>query len=289
MAAAEMLTSFVNRWECDELDHLNVQFYFSRFEESDRQFRHLTGLSESLVGARRVRHVRFLKELQAGDLLTVSSSIAFDGPHMLTVLHEMMNMETGDLVATAVDGYAPPSSAVKTLRTRFKDYQKSMPDDAAPQGLSASPFKSRPTLESLRSSGSRKTYLGTVMPRDVSVDGRVDDAYAVACFSQAAPQIWQQTALNATHLRNIDAGRAVLEMKLSWISPLKEGDMLVIESALTQVQNNSFVIRHHLYENRTHRLAAICDVVVAILHKPSRTIVPIEESIQRQMSSLIMS
>ena len=47
MSAVETLFSFVNRWECDENDHLNVQFYFSRFDEADRQFRLVTGLSDA--------------------------------------------------------------------------------------------------------------------------------------------------------------------------------------------------------------------------------------------------
>lgn len=50
MTIQATLFSFVNRWECDENDHLNVQFYFSRFEEADRQFRLMTGLSETVVG-----------------------------------------------------------------------------------------------------------------------------------------------------------------------------------------------------------------------------------------------
>src|SRR5690606_16110861 len=63
MPAFETLFSSVNRWECDENDHLNVQFYFTRFEEADRQFRLLSGLSDALVGSRRVRHVRYHCEL----------------------------------------------------------------------------------------------------------------------------------------------------------------------------------------------------------------------------------
>ncbi|MEP2436118.1 MAG: thioesterase family protein, partial [Roseibium sp.] len=104
MNAQDTLFSFVNRWECDENDHLNVQFYFSRFEEADRQFQLLSGLSDAVVGARRVRHVRYHKELRTGDLIAVKSFIAFDGPHMLTVVHELRNSGTGDLAATAIDG-----------------------------------------------------------------------------------------------------------------------------------------------------------------------------------------
>ena len=97
MTIAETLYSFVNRWECDENDHLNVQYYFSRFEEADRQFQLISGLNEALVGARRVRHVRYHKELRTGDLIVVRSAIAFDGPHMLTAVHEMYDVTTDTL------------------------------------------------------------------------------------------------------------------------------------------------------------------------------------------------
>lgn len=103
MASLETLLSFVNTWECDENDHLNVQFYFSKFEEADRQFRMLTGFSEALVGARRVRHVRYHAELVAASLITVKSYVAFDGPHMLSVVHEMIEGSTGEICATAID------------------------------------------------------------------------------------------------------------------------------------------------------------------------------------------
>ena len=79
----------VQRWECDENDHLNVQFYLARFEEADRQFRLLSGLSDALAGARRARHLRYHEELYSGDTLVMRSHVAFDGPYMLTVVHEL--------------------------------------------------------------------------------------------------------------------------------------------------------------------------------------------------------
>ncbi|MBO0345415.1 acyl-CoA thioesterase [Roseibium limicola] len=287
MSASETLHSFVNRWECDEVDHLNVQFYFARFEEADRQFRQITGLSEALIGARRVRHLRFHHELRSGDLLSIRTGIAFDGPHMLTVLHEMVNRETGEVCTTAIDGYDPQPTAVKTLRSRYKDHREDMPDHAAPRGLSATPVQTRVTLDELKKSGTRETFRGTVLPRHLSIDGRVDDAYAVGCFSEASPHIWQATSLTAARLNEINAGRVVLEMKLTWISPLKSGDMVVAESGLTQVQANTFNVRHHLFESRTNRLAAICDVVAVMLDKTTRKVVPLDELTRREMTNLI--
>ena len=38
MSAIETLKSYVNTWECDENDHLNVQFYFRFFEDAAGHF-----------------------------------------------------------------------------------------------------------------------------------------------------------------------------------------------------------------------------------------------------------
>ncbi|WP_040615805.1 thioesterase family protein [Roseibium sp. TrichSKD4] len=264
------LYSFVNRWECDENDHLNVQFYFSRFEEADRQFRLSTGLSETLVGARRVRHVRYHKEMRCGDLITVSSYIAFDGPHMLTVIHQMHNATTDELTATAIDGYEPNSSSVKALRTRFKDYNRPIPDEATPRGLAPTPTQFRSSMDGLLQAGASICFKGTVLPRHIGTDQRADDGFALSCFTDGVAHIWEQTPMTHAYLTENGYGRVAAEMKLTWLSPLKVGDAVGVVSGVTSMGDKVFTLRHHLFETRTQRITAICDVVAMMMDLKTR-------------------
>ncbi|WP_417670568.1 acyl-CoA thioesterase [Roseibium sp.] len=288
MATENTLSSFVNRWECDENDHLNVQFYFSRFEEADRQFQLLSGMSEAIVGARRVRHVRYHNELRCGDLVSVRSHAALDGPHIFTVVHEMRNASTGTLAATAIDGYAPTAAAAKQIRPRFKNVIKDMPADAAPRGLSATPAPHKTTLASILNAGAQVCFRGTVLPRDIGPEGRADDRFALGAFTDAVPHVWQQTPMNHAYLSQNNFGRVAVEMKLTWISPLKTGDMFLIASAPTSVQSKTFTLRHHLFESRTQRLAAVCDVVALVMDLEARKAVPLPERAAAEISKITM-
>ncbi|MES0869070.1 acyl-CoA thioesterase [Pseudovibrio sp. SCP19] len=286
MASLETLLSFVNTWECDENDHLNVQFYFSKFEEADRQFRMLTGFSEALVGARRVRHVRYHAELVAASLITVKSYVAFDGPHMLSVVHEMIEGSTGEICATAIDGYTPNPSSAKQLRARFKDVEENISKPAVPRGISPSPFSGKPTVDDLLKSGAMITGRSTVLPRHLNAEQKAEDAFALSCFSDAAAHVWERTPMNTAWLDENEYGRVALEQKLSWISPLKLGDMVQVISTLTSVQENTFTIRHHLFEARTKRLAAVCDQVSISMDLNSRKTVPLTEDFRSALVAL---
>ncbi|MET1414248.1 thioesterase family protein [Roseibium sp. HPY-6] len=288
MTIQATLFSFVNRWECDENDHLNVQFYFSRFEEADRQFRLMCGLSETLVGARRVRHVRYHKELRTGDLITVHSSIAFDGPHMLTVVHEMRDGSTGTLAATALDGYEPSPNSAKSLRQRFKDFQTPMIAEAAPRGVQSGPAGIRAPLQSLLNQGAEVCFRGTVMPRDVGPDGKADDQYALACCTDGVAHVWQRTPMNYAYLLEHGFGRVAVEMKLTWSTPLKSGDAVVVATGFTHVGKSTFNMRHHIFESRTARLAATLDVVALTMDLSSRSAVALPEEAHGAISKMLI-
>lgn len=288
MTIQSTLYSFVNRWECDENDHLNVQFYFSRFEEADRQFRLMCGLSETIVGARRVRHVRYHKELRTGDLVTIHSSVAFDGPHMLTVVHEMRDGASGVLAATALDGYEPSPNSAKSLRQRFKEFQTPMISDAAPRGIKSGPSGVRGTLQSLLGQGAEICFRGTVMPRDVGPDGKADDQYALACCTDGVAHVWQRTPMNLAYLTENGYGRVAVEMKLTWSTPLKTGDAVVVATGFTNVSARTFSMRHHLYESRTARLAATLDVVALPMDLTSRKSVELPESAHAAISKMLI-
>ncbi|MXN65912.1 thioesterase [Stappia sp. GBMRC 2046] len=285
MSAVETLFSFVNRWECDENDHLNVQFYFSRFDEADRQFRLVTGLSDALVGTRRVRHVRYHSELVTGDVLIVRSFVAFDGPHMLTVVHEMCTDE-GNLSATAIDGYEVAETAIRELRRRFKAFEREMPDEALPRGLSAAQPSFKVNPDALMKAGARIVNRSTITARNLGPDGRADDELALARFTEGAPHVWNLTPMTSRWLAERGLGRVAVEMKLAWAGPIKAGDPVIVISGPVAAAKSTFTFRHHLFEARASRLAAICDVVALTMGLETRKAVPLEDDIRKSISEM---
>ncbi|WP_310620968.1 thioesterase family protein [Flexibacterium corallicola] len=286
MPALETLLSFVNTWECDENDHLNVQFYFSKFEEADRQFRLISGFNDSLAGARRVRHVRYHAELRAAVPVQVRSYVSFDGPHMLSVVHEMLDVSTGSIAATAVDGYTPNPNTAKQLRTRFQEFEDNISEKAAPRGLSSTPYTGKPTAEELLSSGAFITCRATVLPRHTGIDNRADDSFAVGCFSDAAAHAWERTPLNTMWLDENVCGRVAMEQKLSWVSPLKLGDSTYTLTSFLGIQEKTATLRNYMFEARTHRLVTVCDTVALFMNLETRNVVSLDDDAKEAISAL---
>ncbi|PTW62101.1 acyl-CoA thioester hydrolase [Breoghania corrubedonensis] len=287
MSALETLKSFVNTWECDENDHLNVQFYLAKFEEADRQFRSLTGFSEAHAGPRRVRHIRYHGELFAGALVNVTSHAAFDGPYMLAIVHVMRDTSTGRISATALDGYAPSERALKDLRKRLSEAGDAMPAEAAPRSFEPGPAALDVKQADLVASGAIPVHRATVLPRDCGLDSAADDRFLLSCFSDGAPHLWERVGLTRPWLEKKDYGRIALEMKLTSGLPARLGTSLLVLSCLTGVGDKTFTFRHHMFDSAAGRLVATLDATSMIMDLETRKPVPLPAAARKEIETLI--
>jgi acyl-CoA thioester hydrolase len=286
MTAQETLFSYAHQSECAEPGILSGHAIVQRLEEADRQFRLICGLSESLVGARRVRHIRFHETARCGALLVVSSFICFDGPHILTVVHQMKNVATGALLATSIDGYTPPTGTARTFRSKFKDIVLAMPDEAAPKALPPSPAGNKATLDSVLASGGSIVYRGTVLPRHLGADSKADDGFVAQCITEALPHVWQLTPLGIAWQQETGSIRHLYETKLSWISPLKAGESFVMTASLTGTQANMLGARFFMFESRAGRLCAVNDAAFGPVSKETGQPVDLPPGTQDAVSRL---
>lgn len=288
MPTLETLRSFVNTWECDENDHLNVQFYLAKFEEAERQFRFLTGFSEAQAGPRRVRHIRYHGELFVGALVTVTSHAAFDGPYMLSVVHTMRDSSTGRLAATALDGYMPSERAIKDLQKRLKDTAEPMLAEAGPRTFEAGPASMEMKSADLEAAGALLVNRATVLARDCALDGAADDRFLLSCFTDGAPHLWEHAGLTRPWLDKNDYGRVALEMKLTLGLRAKLGTVVHVVSGLTGVSEKTFTFRHHMFDSSAGRIIAALDVTGMVMDLETRKPVPLPEDARARIADLLM-
>ena len=90
-------------WECDSNGHMNVMYYINKFEMAGRNFSLEMGLTE--LGEKEdlgivvlEQTIKYFKEVFEDDLLYVESSLLDVGNKAFTVLHEMYNGKTKELV-----------------------------------------------------------------------------------------------------------------------------------------------------------------------------------------------
>lgn len=89
----------------DHMDHMNVAYYVEKFDEGVWHLFASIGLTPSYMRAKNrgmaavEMNIRYLRELCAGDLVVVRSGIVKVTGKSLHMVQEMLNGETGELVA----------------------------------------------------------------------------------------------------------------------------------------------------------------------------------------------
>lgn len=284
MAAVETLRTMVNTWECDENAHMNVQFYFAHFDTAGRHFSVLAGLNEAALGARRVRHVRYHSELRAAELLIIRSAIAPDGPHPFTIVHEMIEPVSGRLSATAIDGYQGGGGAA--LPSIPPAFSMPLPEVATPRSFEAAPATTAPGAEQLLAAGGVVTFRGAIHPRHCDAGGEALDQTYISAFTDGASHAWEAGGIETRWLGENGYGRVALEMKLSRINSLRQGDLVHMVSCCARVERKAFSFRHHLFETQSGRLAAIGDATGIVMDLATRKSVILPERIVASLKAL---
>ncbi|MDQ0315298.1 thioesterase family protein [Amorphus orientalis] len=259
MPALESLVSFVNSWECDENAHLNVQFYFARFETADAHFRTLVGLPASLrPGA---RHVRYHAELAEGDLVRAESCVVTEGPLAPGVVHTLLELSTGKVIATAWDAYH--ASAAESLRGVAQTADAAADVDprlCGPRGVTA-PVPGAISREHLLASGGFVSTRGIIHPADTDADGCAQQRALVGYFSDGASVVWERSGVTKELINSLGYGRVAVEMRLTRFDRFRAGDLVEQISGLVQINERTLWFRHHQFEARTGRLVTIGDAV----------------------------
>ena len=90
------------------MGHMNVMWYVGKFDEATWQLFAAIGLTPSRLRTERIgmagveQHIEYKRELYAGDVVTVSSTILEVKDKAIRFAHEMRNDETGEVAARTV-------------------------------------------------------------------------------------------------------------------------------------------------------------------------------------------
>ena len=92
-------------WHCDHVGHMNVMWYVGKFDEATWNFFHAIGvtpayLRENQRGMAAVdQHIEYKRELHAGDVVTVRTTLLELHGKKVRFRHEMTNDGTGEVSA----------------------------------------------------------------------------------------------------------------------------------------------------------------------------------------------
>lgn len=92
-------------WHCDHVGHMNVMWYVGKFDEATWNLFNAIGLTPTYLrqsnrGMAAVdQHISYIQEVHAGTVLSIRSKLLEFKEKSLRFEHEMINDETGQVVA----------------------------------------------------------------------------------------------------------------------------------------------------------------------------------------------
>ena len=95
-------------WYCDHMGHMNVMWYVGKFDEATWQLLAAVGLSAARLREEKIglvaveQKIEYKRELLAGDLISIQSSIQEVREKAVSFVHEMTNQNTQELAASTV-------------------------------------------------------------------------------------------------------------------------------------------------------------------------------------------
>jgi acyl-CoA thioester hydrolase len=92
-------------WHCDHVGHMNVMWYVGKFDEATWNFFHRIGITPAYLRENRRgmaavdQHIEYKRELHAGDIVSVRSTLLEIQGKKVRFRHEMVNDATGEVSA----------------------------------------------------------------------------------------------------------------------------------------------------------------------------------------------
>ena len=92
-------------WHCDHVGHMNVMWYVGKFDEATWNFFARLGLTPAYLrdagrGMAAVQqNITYKRELLAGDVVEISTSLIEIGNKSIRFVHEMRDAATGEIAA----------------------------------------------------------------------------------------------------------------------------------------------------------------------------------------------
>lgn len=286
---------FVNTWECDEMGHMNVQFYMAKLDEGLEHMRVALGLPSAAAPegplALRVtgNHVRFLAEQRASDVLAVRGGVSQADESALTVYSEMVNPASSRVAATfqsRLKGWnlrtGGSSALPASVLARAEQLHCETPEHGGARGVTLLPPMPEFTLGEARELGLIEIYRGTVVPKHCDVNGWNALQHYAGRVSDGAPHLWLALGLDRQKMLEIGHGVAVVEFSWRHDPPLRAGDTVVAASGVLDVGRKTITLRHCLFDGASGALIGVSEAVAVALDLKTRRAVELRDD-EREM------
>jgi acyl-CoA thioester hydrolase len=256
----------VNTWQCDENDHLNVQFYTEFGHEASAHLLASLGLGPRAQRAVGITldaawdHVRYLREFREVDAVEVLSAPVELGERHLIAYHEIRNASDGTVAATMRRRIASDRPWSDPFRARAEAASMALPANAKPRSVGTLALPDLALADAART-GLVDIGRTMIMPAECDERGAFLPHHLFGRYSDGAPLLWNHLGFDRAAMQERGEGSVVVEMLNHYRRPLQAGDLLVVMSGLASFTDKVLVFTHFLFEAETGTLAACAEAI----------------------------
>ena len=295
----EVARSSVQTWECDQMGHMNVQFYVAKAEEGMIVLASALGLSaraqrsDRALLVPREHHIRFHRELRPGAPFAVQAGVVEARREGLSVYEEMQNVAAPAVAATFVTRAEWCDSEMRTglplpviSVAKAKNFMIELPPQGRARGLDLAPPRPAPVLADAENMGLITTLRGAVLREHCDSMGFMTPRHYMGRVSDAIPNLIALTSGRDRSTGN--TGGAALEYRFVYRMPAREGDLVILKSGLKSVSAKTYVWAHWLFDAESGECIATAEAVAVALDLAERKAIEIPAEMRAQLERLIV-
>lgn len=292
MSSAELVPTFataVNTWQCDENDHLNVQYYTEFGHEASAHLLNQLGFGPRAQRAAdaTVRteddHIRYLREFRTIDAVEVRSAPVEVSEYGLTLYHEIRNPADGTVASTIRRRVASDKPWPAAMRERAEKARVALPANAQPRSVGTIALPDLSLTHAART-GLIDVGRTVVKPGECDERGEFLPRHQFGRYSDGAPWLWNHLGFDRTAMQERGEGSVVVEMLSHYRRPLRAGDLVVVMSGLADFSDKVLKFTHFLFEAETGMLAACAEAVGMKFDQKIRKIMPFSADDQARLA-----
>lgn len=256
----------VNTWQCDENDHLNVQFYTEFGHEASAHLLASLGFGPRAQRAAGIAtraaddHVRYLREFRVVEPVEVHSAPVEVGDRHIVAYHEVRNPAGGHVAATIRRRIAAAEPWPAEVRARAEAAAVELPAAARPRSVGKLDLPDLALADAAKA-GLIEVGRTQITPDECDENGEFLPRHQFGRYSDGAPVLWNHLGFDRAAMQDRQEGSVVVEMLNRYRRPLRAGDLVVTMSGLAAFSDKVLTFTHFLFEAESGTLAASAEAV----------------------------
>lgn len=289
---------YVAPWECDEMGHMNIQFYFSKAQEADLHLMDALGLTKEqrwqtgTILQPTDYHVRFHKELFASDLVVIQSGILSVNDCGVELYHEVRNGLTGALAATMVitalhrsADNASPIALPADVRMGAQNLTVALTPEGTPRSFPLRSSIDMPDMDIALKNKMAETNRSAVTPDECASNDRLSTRGFMSRVSDSQGHMWALAGLDRQSQKQQGLATATVEMQLNIFHRPEVDTTLLMHTELVAAAAKTLHYRHWLFDAASGAPIASHNGIGLLFSKADRKAIPIPPAVAARFST----